>query len=150
MRGLTAIANSLYDWLRKRRPGRSGSLEFFSHPTLGDFHDEFDRIFRSHCYPQGVVDPHRVDELERACWYLSEIAHGDVDEFVALKGPWKQFHETPVYLITLGNFMLAFAVAEDDLMEEPVVVALKCGLWDRDQILFWENFVLPRLKAILA
>jgi hypothetical protein len=134
----------------RKPPGRSGIVEHFADRVLGSFQDEFFQILDRYCYRDGIVDPARLDELDRAYWYLDEIAQGDVDAFVATKLEWKAFDGTPVYLVELGGFMLAFAVAEDSRLVTPVIVALACGLRENaDLNAFWGEVVLPRLQAIL-
>ena len=151
---MTIIANWLYRLFGiggpRRQPGRRGIVEHFSDPRLGDFQDEFFRALDTYCYPGGIVDPERLDELDRAYWFLDEVARGDVDAFVATKREWKLHAGIPVYLIELGGFMLAFAVAEDADRAAPVVVAVACA--PREAIeaeAFWTSVVAPRINALL-
>jgi hypothetical protein len=147
---LTDIANSLYGWLRRRqKPGRSCLFEVYDDPVLGRFWDDYEHTIRSYCHPGGIVNSSRLGEVYGAWWQLDKIAQGDVDAFVGTEREWKAFNGKLVYLIERGEFALFFVVAEDGRLNNPVIVALACGMRESDNLRrFWTNVILPRLQSL--
>jgi len=153
LKGVALIANSLYNFWKRRPPkppGRSGAIEYFSDPVLGKFKDDFVRTLDAYCYPHGIIDTGRLEDLDSAWEFLQATAKGDLDAFVGTYQEWRVFDETPVYRILIGGIMVTFAVAEDARVGRPVIVALSCGVHEPDGLeAHWRSVVAPRLQAVL-